>query len=105
MKAYPCFARAARIGLAAAREAVDRVLKTLYVQAVDDGSMQQATESFIDARSVADFRALADSRPYVLLPDFYQIFLSEKYWHISGIRERAIILQELAHERGILNPG
>jgi hypothetical protein len=91
------------LGFTAGRKAVDRVLKELYVRAVDGGSMRDTIESFIDARSEDDFRALADDRPYVLLPEFYESFLGEQYRHIPGLHERALILQEMAHERGILN--
>jgi len=102
LRAYPSFARAVQLGLPAAREAVDRTLKQLYLQALEDHSMQRAIESFIDAQSEQDFRALADEHPYVLLPEFYESLLGEKYRKIEGVHERALILQELARESGML---
>jgi tetratricopeptide (TPR) repeat protein len=99
-KAYPYLARAVRMGIGVARNAFERVLQELYVRAAKGDSMQQAIESFLDSESEDDLRVLCEQHPYVLLPAFYDTFLGEKYSHVPGLRERALILQEFAHEYG-----
>jgi tetratricopeptide (TPR) repeat protein len=99
--AYPCFARAARLGFTVARDAAEDVLERMYVQATDAGLMRHAIEAFVDAESEDDLRALCEKHPYVLLPDFYGVFLGEKYENLPQLRERASILQEFAREYGL----
>ena len=99
LEAYRSFVRAAQLGLTAAHEAIDHALKNLYVQALEDHSIGRAIEGFLDAQSEEDFRTLADERPYVLLPEFHETLLP--YGEITGVRERALILREMARERGL----